>query len=799
MGKLKKRLLAFVTSIALVLGFIWIPSVSVAENTNTFSFSFTVTGYDQNSYREVQEQSRVLVTYTIDGQPIEVSFDSSKINNGVINASGDTPQDTPQACVDALNAAILGVGSFDPSTMEAVFVAADGFTGHLEYGTAQGGAVQFTVSQGFDGFPQGQAISFKIISKSNGGGRRPNIGIHMSSSDFEWHGDPAVHEGYFNYQDDDSIIWKCSTMQSYRFCTVSVNDPRDSIDFDDGATQKSMEFTPKANDPSLADVTFSFNWSFRPAFDYVTINGEQYNIPFDFSDKNDWLDHFSFEYQNQDVSFTIENVRLDSAQNGDSLLDIQLDLRPVNMADCHIGNFLWRSEPAEEGSDDCIPHADLELISATYPQNVESGRSFDAATLAAESRLSKSQKSAKYITYGSEDVGGEMVLPAGSKVTMKVAPEFGYQVTTFRVNGQPIASANNASFSTENDVAVFTFTVGYANFHLSADVLQVGNEARTDGAHEVADAGVELSGSEPSMTIGTAKLEVEDAILADGQRELFEDAAEDGFEVTDVIDISLYNTVYKGSAASSWDTPVRTLNNPATIYLALEEDLSDKKVEIIHEKEIGSYEILETEYLEEYNVIAFETTSFSNYAIAVMDDGPGKDAHLVWYESGGKQYWYENGVRQGTVDDPKAVVFDGTVRGREIYDPASDSWYWLDADANGAIAKNKEVFVPYVYQEDKDWSDDDKRRISYESDNSVWDFIYGSMQGNMGKWIRYDENGKMVKGWFTIEGDVLSELYPDQVGNTYYYDNKTGAMVKGETVIDGVEYFFDPTTGVLKK
>ena len=39
-----------------------------------------------------------------------------------------------------------------------------------------------------------------------------------------------------------------------------------------------------------------------------------------------------------------------------------------------------------------------------------------------------------------------------------------------------------------------------------------------------------------------------------------------------------------------------------------------------------------------------------------------------WYEENGAKYWYENGVRQGT---------EG--RGKEIYDPGSDAWYWLDA------------------------------------------------------------------------------------------------------------------------
>ena len=104
----------------------------------------------------------------------------------------------------------------------------------------------------------------------------------------------------------------------------------------------------------------------------------------------------------------------------------------------------------------------------------------------------------------------------------------------------------------------------------------------------------------------------------------------------------------------------------------------------------------------------------------------------------GKDYWYEDGVKQGT---------EG--RGKEIYDPESDAWYWLDSDANGAKA------VKDVYQ---------------ESDG--------------GKWVRYDENGKMVKGWNTNEN------------GTYYFDPITGAMAKGDVEIDGVPCSFDETTGI---
>lgn len=166
-----------------------------------------------------------------------------------------------------------------------------------------------------------------------------------------------------------------------------------------------------------------------------------------------------------------------------------------------------------------------------------------------------------------------------------------------------------------------------------------------------------------------------------------------------------------------------------------------------------------------------------------------------WDIQNSKSYWYEDGIKQGTYSDPKGVIGDGTIRGREIFDPSTNGWYWLDAKYDGAKATSKEVWMPYIYQDEKDW-DDEKiesvAKLSGNMANQVTDFI---KQG-YGKWVRYDENGKMYKGWYTVEGKDAS-IYPSQSGNTYYYDPQTGLMAKGEVTIDGTIYTFDTITGAL--
>lgn len=66
---------------------------------------------------------------------------------------------------------------------------------------------------------------------------------------------------------------------------------------------------------------------------------------------------------------------------------------------------------------------------------------------------------------------------------------------------------------------------------------------------------------------------------------------------------------------------------------------------------------------------------------SVVDTITIKKSKNGWETVDGKDYWYEDGVKQGT---------EG--RGKEIYDPESDAWYWLDSDANGAKAVSKDVY-----------------------------------------------------------------------------------------------------------
>jgi surface protein len=219
--------------------------------------------------------------------------------------------------------------------------------------------------------------------------------------------------------------------------------------------------------------------------------------------------------------------------------------------------------------------------------------------------------------------------------------------------------------------------------------------------------------------------------------------------------------------------------------------------------------VLETKvaYLCEQNLLSdkYYPVKYEDYSESPMIID-GKD--MSWNESKAKSFWYENGIKQGTYWDPQGVLGEDpetgekTIRGREICDNnikddnGNGTWFWLDSCYDGAKAVGKEVWVPYIYQQEDEWDDETKHNIAFESDEGMGDCVLNAIRSKAGKWVRYDENGRMLKGWVTIEGALVGS-YPDQIGNTYYYDTRTGLMAKGWVTLEGKTYHFDEVSGVL--
>lgn len=341
-----------------------------------------------------------------------------------------------------------------------------------------------------------------------------------------------------------------------------------------------------AEDTSTGKATITIGTLWIEIVDSLTINGTPYTtFPVG---ANQLLSHFS----NQEIVF---DTVVDIAPS----YNLTINTHKITDQEMFIGNFLWENDENSPTAveDDIIGHGTISFVKAVYGGNTYNSV---AEVNAAGAGFSWND------SLGIAPTTGAATFPMGTVLTIKLIPEAGYQLTSFGING--------GTFTPQENIGEYTFTIRGGNGHLGAKFEAVNNVVDAQSG-AVAAGAIELGGNEDSMKVGTAKLEVEDIDVDNITVSNFKAAAA-GYKISNYLNISLYNTVYKGSASASWDTEVTELDNNATITLKLEDRVDGNEIVIIHEKHDGTYEVIPTVYDPATNTITFKTSSFSNYAIA---------------------------------------------------------------------------------------------------------------------------------------------------------------------------------------
>ena len=199
--------------------------------------------------------------------------------------------------------------------------------------------------------------------------------------------------------------------------------------------------------------------------------------------------------------------------------------------------------------------------------------------------------------------GWASILP-GYKVILKLKPDYGYQLTSIKINDETLTAKEEES--------TFEYTMPDTNVHLSGIFEKVDNKVTAD-TEKVKEGKIEISESE--IDSGSVVLSVSDAALTEEQTAKFKEKTE-GYEISTFLGISLDKVVYKGTENDVWSKKLNDLKNKATITLKLEEKINGNEIKIIHEKSDGTFEIIPADYNASDNTITFKTSSFSNYAIA---------------------------------------------------------------------------------------------------------------------------------------------------------------------------------------
>ncbi len=354
-----------------------------------------------------------------------------------------------------------------------------------------------------------------------------------------------------------------------------------------------------------------------------------------------------------------------------------------------MGNFLWDyNENGYTGPGDKIYHSTLQFIKAEYGNQVFN----NVDDLNAAGGLYHWRDAEKKEVYTNDAEGvGEATFPTGTMLTVAIIPDAGYQLVSFGVN--------DGGFAPQEQIGVYTFEIEGGNFHLQAKVESVENAVNAENSNAISAGSIELGGQENSMSVGTARLDIEDNDnLTANQTQAFENAAED-YEIQGVFDVSLFNTVFKGSRTASWDTPVDELDNDATITLGMVDDLSGKDIIVIHETHDGQYEKIDVQYDEEHNAISFVTDSFSNYAIATKGEDNNQEEqnetdppvvkHTVDFNTNGGSEVPSVEIEHGKVlERPTEPTKDGYTFGGWYVEPELNYSYDFEGPVEGDFTLN---------------------------------------------------------------------------------------------------------------
>ncbi len=203
-----------------------------------------------------------------------------------------------------------------------------------------------------------------------------------------------------------------------------------------------------------------------------------------------------------------------------------------------------------------------------------------------------------------DDKSGWANIIPGSKVIMRLKPNYGYQLTSLKINDENLKAGKEQS--------TFEYIMPDTNVHISGIFEKVDDQVKTL-SNEVKSGSITISNQE--IDTGSVILSVNDVEPTSLQKTNFEKTVEN-YTITSYLDIKLDQVVYKGTANDTWTNSLSTLNHDANIQLQLEKGINGNDVVLVHEKHDGTYETLSTTYDSSTNTLSFKTTSFSNYAIA---------------------------------------------------------------------------------------------------------------------------------------------------------------------------------------
>lgn len=198
--------------------------------------------------------------------------------------------------------------------------------------------------------------------------------------------------------------------------------------------------------------------------------------------------------------------------------------------------------------------------------------------------------------------GGLYKVTPGTTVTIKLIPDYGYQLKTTDLNGATVAAGS--------EVSTFTFEMPSTNLHLAA-LFEKTEDVIVNNATGV--SGVSITNGGNAASSGNLRMTVTDnsSYSTDVTTVVTDSKAE---KVTS-LDLSLENIVSKGNG-NYWSNDVTEFTNPINVGLDLDlPALSEGETYSVVRDHNGTLTELNTSYDASTGSIIFETNQFSTYTI----------------------------------------------------------------------------------------------------------------------------------------------------------------------------------------
>lgn len=245
--------------------------------------------------------------------------------------------------------------------------------------------------------------------------------------------------------------------------------------------------------------------------------------------------------------------------------------------------------------------------------------------LVLENGIPRTTKNDLQNDYSVSDNAGEVFLEVGDKVTIRLIPTYGYQISNAELNG--------AELTPNEEVSSFTFTVN-GNLHLAGSFEETDDMIDVKNASKIRDA--EIVNGDNAADSGNLSLEVADhSGTYDKADEALTKATAQNTDSTATtiatLDMTLDNKVSKGNG-EYWTTNITEFEDPIKVNLNLNDTTySSGDTYVVVREHNGQLEKLNNvEYSN--GVLSIPTEKFSTYSIIKLsdksdeiDDGNGND------------------------------------------------------------------------------------------------------------------------------------------------------------------------------